>query len=137
MFCPDGTEPIESVLPLLAAGPGRIVLTHLGSPAVEQGVLVRGQGVLRLAADERVMITLSGAGMVCDLPHRPLQQLVRDVVSGFGPDRVMWASNFPVVGDPEAVAADLALLTSNIWGLSKESIKMISGVVAQRTWFDS
>ena len=137
LFCPDGTEPIESVLPLLAAGPGRIVLTHLGSPAVEQGVLVRGQGVLRLAADERVMITLSGAGMVCDSPHRPLQQLVRDVVSGFGPDRVMWASNFPVVGDPAAVAADLALLTSNIWGLSKESIKMISGVVAQRTWFDS
>jgi hypothetical protein len=42
-----------------------------------------------------------------------------------------------VVGDAAAVAADLALVTSNSWGLSKESIKMISGVVAQRTWFDS
>jgi len=137
LYCPNGTEEIESALPLSAAGPGRIVVTHLGTPAVEDGSLVRGRGVLRLAADERVMITLSGAGMVCDPPHLPLQSLVRDVVSTFGLDRVMWASNFPVVGDAAAVAADLALVTSNSWGLSKESIKMISGVVAQRTWFDS
>jgi predicted TIM-barrel fold metal-dependent hydrolase len=137
LYCPGGTEDIESVLPLLAAGPGNIVVTHLGSPTVEQGALMRGRGVLRLAADERVMITLSGAGMVCDPPHLPLRDLVRDVVNSFGPDRVMWASNFPVVGDAAAVAADLALVTSNTWGLSKESIKMISGVVAQRTWFDS
>jgi predicted TIM-barrel fold metal-dependent hydrolase len=137
LYCPEGTEDIESVLPTLGAGPGRIVVTHLGSPTVEHGSLNRGRGVLRLVADERVMITLSGAGMVCDPPHLPLLELVRDVVNSFGPDRVMWASNFPVVGDAAAVAADLALVTSNSWGLSKESIKMISGVVAQRTWFDS
>lgn len=135
LYCPDGTEPIESVLRGLARGPGRIVVTHLGSPTVDEGRLIRGDEITRLAADDRVMVTLSGSGMACEHPHEPLRPLVRGVVGAFGAERVMWASNYPVVGDEQAVIADLELLTSNAWGLPSSAIDLIAGEVAEATWF--
>jgi predicted TIM-barrel fold metal-dependent hydrolase len=137
LYCPDGTDEIESVLPGLASGPGRIVITHLGSPTVDAGRLTRGTELLQLAADPRIMVTLSGAGMACDPPHEPLRSLVRAIVDGFGAERVMWASNYPVVGDQGAVRADLDLLLSNAWGLPPSAIPLISADVADHTWFAS
>lgn len=135
LYCPDGTAAIAGVLRDLAAGPGRIVVTHLGSPQVDGDVMTRGEDVLTLASDPRVLVTLSGAGMVCEVPHTPLHALVRSVVSEFGADRVMWASNFPVTGDAAAVAADLHLLQDNVWGLDPAAIADIQGTVANRIWF--
>lgn len=135
LYCPDGTGSITEVLPDLATGPGRIVITHLGSPQVADDLVTRGSEVLDLATDPRVLVTLSGAGMACPFPHAPLQFLVRSVLSEFGPDRVMWASNFPVTGDGDAVAADLRLLRDNVWGLDPSVIDDIAGGVADRIWF--
>ncbi len=135
LYCPDGIEVIADVLPDLAMGPGRIVVTHLGSPQVADGVMTRGPEILELASDPRVLVTLSGAGMAWPAPHEPLQSLVRSVVSEFGADRVLWASNFPVTGDAAAVAADLRLLQDNVWGLDPTAIADIQGDVANRVWF--
>jgi len=135
LYCPDGVSPIEAVLRGLAGGPGRIVITHLGSPVVQDGRVARGEEILRLSPDSRVMVTLSGAGMACAPPHEPLRPLVRAVVERFGPDRVMWASNYPVIGDSDAVRADLDLLLANVWNLSTSSIDLIAGQTAARTWF--
>jgi L-fuconolactonase len=135
LYCPEGTAPIGTVLPTLADGPGRIVVTHLGSPQVADGVVSRGEEVLRLADDPRIVVTLSGAGMFCPTPHEPLQPLVRSIVSAFGSARVMWASNFPVTGDASAVAEDLRLLRDNVWGLDPAALNDIQGAVAERIWF--
>ena len=135
LYCPDGTSVIVDVLGDIAPGPGRIVITHLGSPQVTDDAMMRGEEILGLAADPRVLVTLSGAGMACPTPHAPLQALVRSVVSEFGADRVMWASNFPVTGDAAAVAADLRLLQDNVWGLDPSVIEGIQGNVANRIWF--
>jgi predicted TIM-barrel fold metal-dependent hydrolase len=135
LYCPDGTAVIADVLGDIAPGPGRIVITHLGSPLVTDDAMTRGEEILALAADPRVFVTLSGAGMACPTPHAPLRSLVRSVVSEFGADRVMWASNFPVTGDAAAVAADLRLLQDNVWGLDPSVIEDIQGTVADRIWF--
>jgi predicted TIM-barrel fold metal-dependent hydrolase len=135
LYCPDGTTVIAAVLGEIAPGPGRIVITHLGCPQVTDDAMTRGEEILTLAADPRVLVTLSGAGMACLAPHAPLQALVRSVVSEFGAERVMWASNFPVTGDAEAVAADLCLLQDNAWGLDPSVIEDIQGTVANRIWF--
>lgn len=135
LYCPDGIETIEDTLAHLADGPGRIVVTHLGSPIVEGDEVVRGAEILRLAADPRVMVTLSGAGMACAPPHEPLRPLVRSVVQAFGADRVMWASNFPVVGDIEQVCEDLELTRSNSWGIDEAGLALVLGESAERTWF--
>lgn len=135
LYCPDGTAVITDVLGDIAPGPGRIVITHLGSPQVTDDAMTRGEEILTLAADPRVLVTLSGAGMACPAPHEPLQALVRSVLSEFGADRVMWASNFPVTGDAAAVAADLRLLQDNVWGLDPSVIEDIQGTVANRIWF--
>lgn len=135
LYCPDGTATIADVLRDIAPGPGRIVITHLGSPQVSGDVMTRGEEVLALAVDPRVLVTLSGASMACAAPHAPLHELVRAIVSAFGADRVMWASNFPVTGDATAVAEDLRLLQANVWGLDIASIRSIQGEVANRIWF--
>lgn len=135
LYCPDGTTVIADVLGDIAPGPGRIVITHLGSPQVTDDAMTRGEEILTLVADPRVLVTLSGAGMACPTPHAPLQSLVRSIVAEFGADRVMWASNFPVTGDPAAVAADLRLLQDNVWGLDSAVIEDIQGNVANRIWF--
>jgi predicted TIM-barrel fold metal-dependent hydrolase len=135
LYCPEGTGPISGVLPTLGDGPGRIVVTHLGSPQVTDGVVSRGEEVLRLADDPRVVVTLSGAGMFCPTPHEPLWPLVRSIVSAFSSARVMWASNFPVTGDARAVAEDLRLLRDNAWGLDPAGLTDIMGATADRIWF--
>lgn len=135
LYCPDGTAPVGAVLDSLADGPGRIILTHLGSPKVVDNVMTSGEDILTLAVDPRVLVTLSGAGMVCSAPHTPLHPLVRSVVSEFGAARVMWASNFPVTADASAVAADLRLLQDNVWGLDPAALADIQGNVANRIWF--
>lgn len=135
LYCPDGTATIADVLRDIAPGPGRIVITHLGSPQVSGDVMTRGEEILALAVDLRVLVTLSGAGMACTAPHAPLHALVRAIVSAFGADRVMWASNFPVTGDADAVASDLRLLQDNAWGLDAASMADIQGNVANRLWF--
>lgn len=135
LYCPDGTAAIADVLGDIAPGPGRIVITHLGSPQVAGDAMTRGEEILALAADSRVLVALSGAGMACPAPHAPLHALVRAIVSEFGADRVMWASNFPVTGDAAAVAADLRLLQNNVWGLDSAAIADIQGKVANRIWF--
>lgn len=135
LYCPDGTEAIRGVLPGLAHASGRIVITHLGSPVVADGRLVRGQEILELAADDRVMVTLSGAGMACEPPHLAVRPLVQAIVSALGAERIMWASNFPVVGDAEAVRDDLRLLLENAWDLPAHAIPLIAGAVAAHTWF--
>ena len=135
LHCPDGTAEIAEVLGDIETGTGRIVVTHLGSPQVTDDAMTRGEELLALAVDPRVLVTLSGAGMSCPFPHEPLCPLVRSVVSEFGADRVMWASNFPITVDATAVAADLRLLQDNVWGLDPSAIAEIQGNVANRVWF--
>ena len=135
LYCPDGTDALADVLGKVAPGPGRIVVTHLGSPAVGDGVVTRGEEVLRLADDDRVLVTLSGASMFCPTPYEPLRRLVRSIVSAFGDTRVMWAANYPVAGEARDVAADLRLLLDNVWGLEPSAIEAIQGGVANRIWF--
>lgn len=135
LYCPDGTAPLEALLPRLAPGPGMIVVSHLGSPIVKDGVVERGSQILRLAEDPRVGVALSGPGMACPPPHSALRQLVQEIVKEFGSERVAWGSNFPVCGGAPEVLADLKLLKGNAWGLDPEAMDDLLGRTANRLWF--
>ena len=47
---------------------GRIVITHLGAPRVENDIVVAGWELLELAAQPGVFVTLSGQSMFCEYP---------------------------------------------------------------------
>ena len=115
---------------------GRIVITHLGAPRVENDIVVAGWELLELAAQPGVFVTLSGQSMFCEYPYGELDEFVVRVIDAFGPDRVMWGSNYPVCGDSEAYRRDLALLTSGSWGLGPDEVGQIAGETAARLWFD-
>ena len=115
---------------------GRIVITHLGAPRVENDIVVAGWELLELAAQPGVFVTLSGQSMFCEYPYGELDEFVVRVIDAFGPDRVMWGSNYPVCGNSEAYRRDLAPLTSGSWGLGPDEVGQIAGETAARLWFD-
>ena len=75
--------------------------------------------------------------MFCVFPYRALADLIERVLSTFGPDRVMWGSNFPVCGDrPADYRRELdLLLEGRAWGVDPAAATAISETTARRLWF--
>jgi L-fuconolactonase len=137
LYAPDGIDELIDVVLQAPSGAtsGRLVITHLGSPTFEEEHLTRGHRLLDCAAADRAMVTLSGLAMYAPYPHAAARSFVRDAVSAFGSDRVMWGSNYPVVGSDTDYARDLGLLLENDWGLPEETIPGIAGGNAEAVWF--
>lgn len=137
LYAADGLDNVVETVGRVSrhSGRGRLIITHLGSPQFQGGVMTRGSRLLDCAEAPSTMVTLSGMGMHATYPYDVAVDFVADVVSAFGADRVMWGSNFPVLGDGTAYAADLRLLLDNAWGLPDSAIARIAGLNAESTWF--
>lgn len=137
VYAPDGVGAAIAPISRLpyGEGMGRVVITHLGCPQFSDGALTRGADLLECAALTTAMVTLSGLGMACPYPHPEAASFVRDVVGAFGTERVMWGSNFPVLGTNAAYATDLRLLLDNVWQLPASAIPALSGLTAKAVWF--
>jgi len=139
LYAPEGIGAIAEPLRQLSSAHPQIafVISHLGNPAVEDGVMSRGEELLDLADLPNVDVLLSGLAMFCPFPHRPLDRLVRKVVEAFGSERVMWGSNFPVGGDtPPDYLRELDLvLSGERWGIDVDAAAAISDTTARRLWF--
>ena len=74
-----------------------VVIDHLGSPYDPQDLSVWARGMGALAALPHVSVKLSGYAMFFG-PHLdgPAQRVTQEILMGFGPERVMFGSNFPV-----------------------------------------
>ncbi len=85
---------------LLAGVPGlRVALCHAGSPWDRSPAGLRDwrAGLARMAALPDSMAKLSGLGMFDpEWTAASLAPVVEGVLGAFGPQRVMWGSNFPV-----------------------------------------
>jgi predicted TIM-barrel fold metal-dependent hydrolase len=76
-----------------------VALCHAGSPWARDANSLREwtDGLTALAALPAVVCKLSGLGMFDrDWTVESLTPIVRTVLDIFGPERVMWGSNFPV-----------------------------------------
>ena len=138
LFAPDGIRP---TLPLLekeleAAPFTRLVVTHLGNPKVTGNTVDESaRDVFRLARFANVYLQLSGMKMFCPYPHEPMYPFVAEAVEHFGPSRILWGSNFPVVGTTEDYVKDLRLLLDGRLPIPKDAIAKIAGENADRLWF--
>jgi len=78
-----------------------ILLHHLGHPQVhEAGELAE---ILASAKLPNICVKISGfyyatAGAQWDFPHRDVHEIVRAIYEHFGPRRMCWGSDYPVVG---------------------------------------
>jgi L-fuconolactonase len=139
LYAPDGigpiTKPLEKELQL--APFTRLVITHLGNPKLDNGnVTDSARDVFRLAQFANVYLQLSGMKMFCPFPHEPLYPLIADAFTHFGPGRMLWGSNYPVVGTQADYIADLQLLVDGKLPIPPEAIPKIAGENAERLWFN-
>lgn len=91
---------MEAVAEVVAENPGiTFVLDHAGMPAERDEENLSGwrKGISRLAAKPNMMVKLSGFGMVDSTwTATSIRPLVLYCIECFGPERAMFASNFPV-----------------------------------------
>lgn len=91
---------LERAAAVMGAVPGlAVVLCHAGSPWDQSaaGLAAWRCGLAAMAAVPGVAVKLSGFGMFDPgWTRESLRPIVHGVIDAFGPDRVMWGSNFPV-----------------------------------------
>ena len=92
----------DEVAELAADHPGLdVVVDHVAGPVDQtpDGVARWRDGIARLAAEPNVTIKVSSVhGYLPEPTAAAADQVVRTVVDAFGPDRAMFASDFPVAG---------------------------------------
>ena len=137
LYLPTGVASIRSELEGLASSviDRLVVITHLGCPQLTDGEVAAGWELLELADLPNIMVTLSGLGMYCSPPHRPLEEFVTRTIETFTSKRLMWGSNFPVCGGSDSYRSDLELVLGGRWGLSAGQIAEITEQTADRVFF--
>ena len=118
-----------------------LVLDHLGKPDIARGARAWGEQVAELAAMPHVVCKLSG--LVTEAPHgqwdsAQLRPFIDEALARFGPQRLMFGSDWPVcllVAEYQAVAqladeATAALSASEqaaLWGDTAANVYGLTG----------
>ncbi len=130
---------IPAVTGLMARCPAtQFVLDHCGVPNIAGGELDPWRTDLRqLAAQPNVTCKFSGLASVCD-PARPMTPQVRPYfehcLECFGPDRIMWGSDWPVCNLTFDLATWLQTTAELLGGLSGPERAAIAIGTAQRIY---
>jgi len=126
-----------------------IVLEHFGGlarPDVGDRDAIAGS-ILALGAHPNLHLKLTGLGQLAprlpdldDAADIPLDlgsapALIEDVIAAFGPERIMWGSDFPPVAAREGYANALAWPRAKLSHHSQAAIEAIFGGTARRIFF--
>ncbi len=92
--------------PLLDRAGVRVVVDHCGRPDPRRGLRDPGfQELLRRGREGRAVVKLSGLYKFSQRPHphEDAWPFVRALVDAFGPDRCVWASDWPFLRAPARI----------------------------------
>ena len=99
-------DQLTEMLPLLEATEARIIVDHCGRPRPGAGLGQPGfAALLRLAATGRVFVKISGYAKFSaqSYPYRDAWPYVQSLIQSFGPDSVVWGSDWPFLRAPERI----------------------------------
>ncbi len=114
----------------------RLVVTHLGNPSVRESPgFAEHRALFRLAAFPGVNLQVSGMEMFCPYPHEALYPLIEEAAGVFGPERLLWGSNYPVVGGLDDYRRELDLLLEGRLPLPEEAVPKVAGGNAANLYF--
>jgi L-fuconolactonase len=114
----------------------RMVLTHMGHPDIPEAPdFPSYQPLFDLAQHPGVYYQLSGMKMYCPYPHESLYGLIGLATERFTTSRMIWGSNYPVVGSMRDYKNDLSLLLDGRLPIAPEEIAEVAGGNARRLWF--
>ena len=140
LYAPNGLSVfMNAIVAFLGSRPKcNIVLTHLGTPMLDQDPDFKKYGkVFQLSDFDNVYYQVSGMKMFCPFPYAPLYSQLEEATKTFGTSRLLWGSNYPVVGDQQDYVNDLRLLLDNKLPFPKSAISDIAGGNARKLWFST
>jgi predicted TIM-barrel fold metal-dependent hydrolase len=114
-----------------------VVLDHMGHFEVEKGVADPGfQALLALARHERVFIKISGHYALSHdpYPYRDTWPFMQAIYEHFGPQRMMWGSDFPFILVYDGYARSLELIREQLPFLTDDAKGWILGGTAATLW---
>lgn len=116
-------KPVVDALATFASHNPRtqFTLTHLGTPA--------------LAARRNVHVQISGMHKVGKPPYTELIPQIRELHRRYGAERLLYASNFPVMETEAVYAAEIDLLRSGRLGIPEKDMTLVMNSNAGRMWF--
>lgn len=137
-YAPEGiAASVDALAAFLGSRPDcRLVVTHLGNPSAEESpAFGEHRALFRLASYRGVYLQVSGMEMFCPYPHEPLYPLIEEAAGVFGPERLLWGSNYPVVGGIDDYRKELDLLLEGRLPLSAGAIPKVAGENAAALYF--
>ena len=114
-----------------------IVIEHLaGIGEGQQPPYDTFKKILELAEHPNLSIKLPGFGEICPvpLPFDPIPPLADMAIEAFGPQRVMWGSDYPPVSRREGYDNSLKVPMDYLSDLSAEDREWIFGKTALKIW---
>ena len=126
----DVAENVAEVSQFAADHPANmIVFTHLAQP--------RGghERILALETRPNVCVQVSGMHSFGKPPYSELRPWVEKLHGAFGAERLLYGSNFPVMGNDAIYVEEIELLRSGRLGVPEKSIPAVMNGNALRIWF--
>ncbi len=106
-----------------------LVFTHMAQP--------RGghERFLELSSRKNVHVQISGMHQFGKLPYEELKPWISKLHEAFGADRLLYASNFPVMESVEVYVEEIRLLSEGRLGVPKRDAEAVMNANALRVWF--
>lgn len=115
----------------------RVVIEHLGGVKADAAPPYEEyRRILALAQRPNTYMKLPGFGEFCRLPHpfAEVPPFARMALEAFGPQRLMWGSDFPPVSSREGYEQALRFPLDYFSDLSEEDRGWIFGGTARQVW---
>ena len=114
----------------------KIILSHFGLGLESQvEVFARQRDVYQLAKYDNVYFQVSGMHMFCEYPFDSMRDLVSQALTSFGPERMLWGGNYPVVGTDEDYAREADFIRAGGFDIPPAAVVKITCDTAKTVWF--
>jgi len=115
----------------------KVVLDHLGGPPVgEEPTHPLLGNVLRMARYPNVYVKVSNMNRISKVPypHRDTHDMVRRIYDAFGPERLMWGTDFPHVLTEGGYVNALKMVRDELDFLNNEDKDSLFSKTVQKVW---
>ena len=128
----DGPR-LPQVLPHFEASGVKLVLDHYGRPDPAKGIACEGfQAMLRSIERGRTWVKMSAGYR---LGEERVVTYGRELLRTVGPDRLLWASDCPFVGDEQATTYKRTMQTVDAWMPDAQTRRKVFGENALKLYF--
>ena len=114
----------------------KIILSHFGLDLeIQEEEFDRQWTVYQLAEYDNVYFQVSGMHMFCDYPFNSMRELVNQAITSFGPERMLWGGNYPVVGADEDYTREAHFIRTGGFDIPPPAVTKITSDTPKTVWF--